>query len=180
MRRAVGCLLLLGSIALAQTDWTPPPPPGAQTLAEYGELVQTLATAKEELMLATDVLQAKEVAEAVRIAMVERGVEVYLLVPPEAMADPASFFISLAFAGANVRLVPFEGNFAIVDRRVLVSGPMLAGLTQLPSEAPEPTLLQQNEAEVASYVSSFYESFSAAEPYSTDNFLRSLDLSQEE
>ncbi len=130
-------------------------------------------------MVASDLLRSKEVANALRRAAVDRSVTVFMVVPPENITDPASYFVSLAFADAAVRLVSFQGSFVIVDRSVLIEGPLIAGVKQLPGAQVTPTRLSQDAAEVSSFVTSFYESFSAAEPYSAEAFLETLDLELE-
>ena len=148
--------------------------PGA--LKNTAEVVQAIDTATQELMVASDLLRSKEVANALRRAVVDRSVTLFMVVPPENVADPASYFVSLAFADAAVRLVSFKGSFIVIDRSVLVEGPFIAGVKQLPGAQVAPTRLSQDAAEVSSFVTSFYESFSAAEPYSTEAFLEALDL----
>lgn len=186
----LGCatlLIPLGTCAGAQTGGAPTlsaPLNAAQgvpgTLQSTAEVVQAIDTATQELMVATDLLRSKEVANALRRAAVDRGVTVFIVVPPENVADASSYFISLAFADAAVRLVSFQGSFIVIDRRVLVQGPLVAGVKQLPGSQVEPTRLSQDAAEVARFVGSFYKSFSAAQPYSAETFLETLDLETEE
>ena len=100
-------LFLLFGIALAQQDWTPPLPQNAQALTSSEELVQTLNTASQEIMLAAPFLRSPELADAIRIAIVERGVAVFILAPLEGIEDsgfvPAWFGISGRSAQRSAR-----------------------------------------------------------------------------
>lgn len=181
-RRWCAALLLLSAFAQAQTGGAPPQsaplaPPG--TLQSTAEVVQAIDTATQELMVAADLLRSKEVANALRRAAVDRSVTIFMVAPPENITDPSSYFVSLAFADIAVRLVSFEGSFLVIDRTVLIEGPLIAGVKQLPRAQVAPTRLSQDVAEVSSFVESFYRSFSAAQPYSTETFLEALDLEAE-
>ena len=194
MRRpcALGLTLVVLTLGTsqAQTGGALPPPQSAQqvtpqavppgTLQSTAEVIQAIDTATQELMVASDLLRSKEVANALRRAAVDRSVTVFVVAPPENVTDPSSYFVSLAFADVAVRLVPFEGSFIVIDRTVLIEGPLIAGVKQLPGVQVAPTRLSQDAAEVSSFVESFYQSFSAAEPYSTETFLEALDLEAEE
>ena len=172
MRRATACLLLLLlTPALAQTDWTPPLPAGAQVLNTPDEVVQTLGAASQELMLAAPLLRSKEVADAVRVALVERGVPVYILAPVEGVEDPASYLMSLALAGAAVSLAPVDDAFVIVDRTILLLGPLLSGETTLPGQTPAQTYYFDDPNQAAPFVESFYQSFSGAAVYDPETFV---------
>ena len=43
----------------------------------------------------------------------------------------------------------------MIDRRVLVTGPLIAGVTQLPGTQVAPTQLSEDAAQVSSFVESF-------------------------
>lgn len=174
MRRVVGCLLLLGSVALAQTDWMPPPPTGAQTLGTPVEVVQTLDTASQEVMLAAPLLRSEEVADALRKALIERGVPVYILAPVGGIEDPASYFMSLALTGASVSVAPVDEAFIVVDRTVLVQGPLLSGETTLPGQTPAQTYYLNDPNQAAPFVESFYQSYSEAAAYDSETFVNTM------
>lgn len=158
----------------AQQDWAPPPPPGAQTLATEEDVVQTIRTASQELMLATPFLYSSQVADALRVAMVERGVTVYILAPTVGIEDQGSYLLGLALAGAALSVAPVEDAFAVVDRTVLVLGPLLVGKTPLPGQSVAQTFYFNDAAKAGPYVSSFYESYSLAEPYDSEAFVNQI------
>ena len=73
-------------------------------LTHLAEVVQAIDTATEELMVATDLLRSKEVANALRQAIVERSVKLYMVVPPESITDPASYVRQLGLFGRGSAL----------------------------------------------------------------------------
>ena len=167
-------IYLLLTPALAQTDWVPPPPSGAQVLSTSADVVQTLGAASQEVMLAAPLLRSKEVADALRIALVERGVPVFILAPAEGVEDPASYLMSLALTGASVGVAPVDEAFIIIDRTVLVQGPLLSGETVLPGRTPEQTYYVDDPNRAAPFVESFYQSYSAAVTYDSEAFVNAM------
>jgi hypothetical protein len=144
----------------------PPPaqiyPENAQQLLQFSEVAQAIGSATSELMLATDVLRSQEIAEAVRSAVV-RGVSVYILTPTENVEDPESYLVSLALAGANVRLSPVDGSFVTIDRQSVVVGVLVSGVKGLPGyEEMDRTILVPDVTYTAPYVEGFYQSFEVA------------------
>jgi Archaeal transcriptional regulator TrmB len=144
----------------------PPPaqiyPENAQQLLQFSEVAQAIGSATSELMLATDVLRSQEIAEAVRAA-VTRGVAVYILTPTENVEDPESYLVSLALAGASVRLSPVDGSFVTIDRQSVVVGVLVSGVKGLPGyEEMDRTILVPDATYTAPYVEGFYESFELA------------------
>ena len=153
--------LVLTSLSFAQTG-EPWLPPNAQPLTDESEVVQTISTASEELMVAASLLRSSGVADALRVAVVKRGVAVYILTPAESVADPASYTASLSLAGASVKLAPVSDSFILVDRQVAVVGPLISGLSALPGEEMPPTFLVNDPSYATPFVEGFYASFSAA------------------
>lgn len=144
----------------------PPPaqifPDNAQQLLQFSEVAQAIGSATSELMLATDVLRSQEIAEAVRAAVV-RGVAVYILTPLENVEDPDSYLVSLALAGANVRVGPIDGSFVTIDRQSVVVGVLVSGVKGLPGyEEMDRTILVPDVDYTAPYVDGFYQSFELA------------------
>lgn len=137
-------------------------PENAQQLLQFSEVAQAIASARSELMLATDVLRSQDIAEAVRAALM-RGVAVYILTPVESVEDPESYLVSLALAGANVRLAPVEGSFVTIDRQSVVVGVLVSGVMGLPGyEEMDRTILVPDATYTAPYVEGFYGSFELA------------------
>jgi hypothetical protein len=87
-------LLLFLGVALA-----------APKTASTRDVVGYIATAQREIFLAAPVLRVKDIAEALRIAKVERGVKVYLLTGQRSNRDAASYWWSLHAAGCELRTV---------------------------------------------------------------------------
>lgn len=166
--------LLTGFPALAQQAWTPPLPPGAQAITTNEDLVQTVNTASGEIMLAAPTLHSVEVADALRLAIVERGVAVYILTPAAGIEDPASYVMSLALTGAALSVAPADSPFLVIDRTTLVTGPLLSGIKQLPGQASEQTYYISDANQAAPYVDSFYQSYSAAGAYDYEAFVEGM------
>jgi phosphatidylserine/phosphatidylglycerophosphate/cardiolipin synthase-like enzyme len=138
-------------------------PDNAVQLTQFAEVAQAISSASSEIMIATDVLRSQEIAEALRMAIVNRSVSVYILTPEESVEDPASYLVSLALAGANVRVGPVEGSFVTLDRQSVVVGVLVSGVVGLPGyEEKDRTILVPDEAYTAPYVEAFYTSFEAA------------------
>lgn len=137
-------------------------PESAIQLSQFTEVAQAISTAGSEIMLATDVLRSQDIAEALRAAVM-RGVAVYIITPQENIEDPSSYLVSLALAGANVRLAPVEGSFVTIDRTNVVVGVLVSGVMGLPGqEDMDRTILVPDETYTAPYVDTFYQSFEVA------------------
>jgi hypothetical protein len=167
------CLVMMFVVVQAQTVGDQPAAPaqaplqlypeGSQVLTSVEEVAQAISSASSEIMLATGVLRSPEIAEALRDAVVTRGVVVYILAPEENVTDSASYFASLALAGAGVALSPVEGSFLTIDRQTLVTGVLVSGVVGLPGyEDKDQTVLVPDPAYTAAYVDSFYQSFTIA------------------
>jgi hypothetical protein len=150
----LGCLAMLVS---AQEE------AGYRFVNNPGELALTVGIATREILVTSDVLRTTEVAEALREAMVRRGVTVYIMTSPENVEENASYFASLALAGANVRLGPVGGSFMIVDRRYTMVGSLIGSMGQSPDGAP--TVMIDNEAYANQFVDSFIRVFGEAQVY---------------
>ncbi len=145
-------------------------PDNAQQLAQFTEVAQAIASASSEIMLATDVLRSEEIAEALRLAIVNRGVPVYILTPEESVEDAASYLVGLALAGANLRTGPVEGSFVTLDRQSVVVGVLVSGVVGLPGyEEKDRTILVADEVYTAPYVESFYQAFEVAPVLDLEN-----------
>jgi hypothetical protein len=175
-------VLLFISAVQAQTQQAPPAgpaaaqtlvplqlyPEGAQVLTTVAEVAQAINSSSSEIMLAASVLRSPEIAEALRAAVVTRGVAVYILAPEENVVEDASYFASLAMAGASVALGPVEGSFLTIDRTTLVAGVLVSGVVGLPGyEGKDQTVLVTDPDYTAVYVDSFYQSFTAAPAFDT-------------
>ena len=126
-----------------------------KTLLPEDKAVRLVEAAREEVLLATPGIYSRQLAEALREAMVVRGVAVYLLVPANSAEDRASYVASLSLAGARVRFAEIEGSVLVVDRQQVV--------TSNPNET----------SDAARAVAWFYDAFRTAPIYdlTRSNFL---------
>lgn len=121
------------------------------------EALHLISTARNEVMLAAPTLRSQGVAEALRQAIVVRGVAVFLLVDAALLEERASYVLTLALAGAQVRLAPVAEGVLVIDRQVALRG----GFWELEGVAP-PTQITQDAILVAQVASWFYEVYRIA------------------
>lgn len=128
MRLALLALTLLSSLVHAQR---------LETSAQVAALVDS---AQREVILVAPVLRVKAVADALRRAVVERGVSVKLLTGSSSVNDGASYWWGLVRAGAKLRTVREVAGFElIVDRASRVTGDAI-GRVLSPAELADLTL----------------------------------------
>ncbi|MGL4611998.1 MAG: hypothetical protein ACRCYY_20360 [Trueperaceae bacterium] len=71
---------------------------------------------KETLVVMTQGIFSESLADVIRRAVVERGVNVYILVPPVVAQTPASYVPALSLLDeVQVRLIQHEEDFLIQD-----------------------------------------------------------------
>lgn len=140
----------------------------AQTpLPDASAVAEQLGRAQQQLLLVTPTLLSKPVAEAVRRAVAERGVEVFVVTSPASVAAPGSYAMSLALLpGVQIRLAETQRRFALVDTGASAFG--VEGL--LISEAQRgfnarPTFAFSAPAEVQDRAAIFQTLWPAATPY---------------
>lgn len=91
--------------------WAQPEP-----LTDAQQVVAQLGRAHEQLLIVAPSLFSKPIAEALRRAAAERGVQVFVLVSPAWVEAPGSYVASLALLdGVQVRLAETDRRFAVVD-----------------------------------------------------------------
>lgn len=130
----------------------------AGTPVNEGTIVQALATSSREVWLYAPKLNHRAQAEALRRAMIERGVVVTILVLPailERVCDPGAacrlqpsdrdnYVYSLALAGARLFEATVPGapkGFYLVDRRLAFEGAAVGTMPSLndpPTQQAEP------------------------------------------
>lgn len=109
-----------------------------------------IGLATQQVLIYSPWLKNKNVADAIRVAVAERGIRVYLLSPQESIWDKASYFGSLALAGARLYtgtidkglisnpFLVIDNNRAIIGRQIGLNpniyDPMLTRLTTNPAE----------------------------------------------
>ena len=110
-------LVLLSLICCVTTAVAGPRDPTPSEMAGY------IGTAQREVLLAAPVLRVRMVAEALRVAMNERGVTVKLLTGVRSANDAGSYWWGLSAAGATLRGVGVVSGFEVViDRRLRLTG----------------------------------------------------------
>ena len=132
-------------------------------LSDAGEVNDILEVATGEILVVTDVLRSQLMADALREAMVVRGVTVYVLIPTATAEEKPSYVASLAYAGANVRLSEVGGSFIVIDRRYTVTGPLIGSLGGLETAAP--TMLIDDPTYAQQFVEGFRQGFERAQVY---------------
>lgn len=150
---------LLAGAAPAQV----PPNTEARILATPNDVAAYIDAAQSELLISAYMLRVQAIAEAVRRAVVERGVQTYILTTEAGLHESASYAKSLALAGAFVRSGYANADLVIVDRYYVVQGP-LVGVQSMP-EGMEPTFAMSGGEYASTFVTLFIDLFNAANPY---------------
>jgi hypothetical protein len=110
-----------------------------QPIQNIEVLTELIGSSTQELLLVTDVFRNEAVADAVKNALIERGVKVYVLVPQNLVTDLSSYFGTLAKAGAMIHLQESTGAFLVIDRNYVVQGSLLGSLPE--AQPTTPTML---------------------------------------
>lgn len=119
---------------------------GYQVVQSPTDIATLYNVATSEILLAADAVVSEEVADTLRRAMVERGVSLYILTREDTVDAAESYVQSLAAAGASVRTAEASGNFALIDRKWAVVGPMAAGWPKVGVQEPLPLIDPELEA----------------------------------
>jgi hypothetical protein len=123
MKRYIALLLLsvLSTFNLAQDVVTRP-------LSKSGEIAEVINASTQELLLVADTFRNETLADAVRVAALERGVNVFVLAPESLIQDLSSYFGTLSQAGATIHLQEATGAFLVIDRKYVIQGALLSDL----------------------------------------------------
>lgn len=135
----------------------------AASISSQSEIARLIATATDEVLLAVPTLLSPTLAEALREAVVVRGVRIFLLVSADHAEDRASYVMSLRLAGAEVRLAEVAESYLVVDRRHMVSGPLLAALEG--AQVFEKTAQSRDGDDMSRVIAWFYVAFRASLSY---------------
>ena len=119
---------------------------GYQVVSSPQDIATLYNVATSEILIAADAIVSEEVADTLRRAMVERGVSLYILTREDTVDAPESYVRSLTAAGASVRVAESAANFALVDRKWAVVGPMAAGWPKVGVQEPLPLIDPELEA----------------------------------
>jgi hypothetical protein len=129
--------------------------------ASTRDVVGYIATAQREILLAAPVLRVKEIAQALRVAKAERGVNIHLLTGSRSHRDAASYWWSLHAAGLELRSVGSVTGYAIlIDRRLRIAGDLIGRAL----EPDEPQLLEVQRGDVSFFVNRFLQVWRTAKP----------------
>lgn len=111
-------------------------------------VAEQIAKATTTIYLAAPTLTSLPVAEALRAAMVERGVTVNLIVSTEGINAEASTVPSLTLAGANTYVgeIPPDYFLLVMDSSVVASGPLVATLGGLGDDTVTTIVADQQNA----------------------------------
>ena len=162
-------MILVLLVLSVLVPWTMAQDP--QTLHESElDAIQIIKEAQDEILLIAPSIYQQPLAEALREAIVVRGVDVYLLMSPDEVESRAAYVTSIQLAGARVRLTNITEAFMIVDRKQILSGASLAGFD---NSFVDPVVHSLETGDVARAVSSFYEHFQKASIY-TPAFLNTV------
>jgi phosphatidylserine/phosphatidylglycerophosphate/cardiolipin synthase-like enzyme len=155
MKRYITLLLLsvLSTLGLAQDVVTHP-------LSKSEEIAEVINASTQELLLVTDTFRNKSLADAVRVAALERGVKVFVLVPEALVQDLSSYFGTLSQAGATIHLQEATGAFLVIDRKYVIQGNLLSELEN--PQAITPTMLIASEDYADHLTQLFIDSFEGA------------------
>lgn len=115
-------------------------------VASSEEIVQVIDATTQELLLSTDTFRNQNLANAVNRALLEHGVEVYVLVPEALVTDLSSYFGTLERSGASIHTQETTGAFLIIDRTYVVQGPMLSELETVNHTNPTMLIASQDYA----------------------------------
>lgn len=164
-RLIIGCVallaLLVGVHGVSQAPITPNTE--MRALGASQDVIAYVDAAQSEILLSAYVLRVQGIAEALRRAVVERGVQAYILTTTAGLNEGASYAKSLALAGAHVRSGYANAELLIVDRYYVVNGPLI-GVQSMP-QGMDPTFAFVGSDYAAALVSIFIEQYNHATPY---------------
>jgi hypothetical protein len=109
------------------------------------QIDRTVAT----IYLATPTLTSLQVADALRRAVVERGVTVYVITTLQGLSHPADATNSLALLDAHIYVgaIPQDYFLLILDETTVLSGPLVATSDLEPSELQTMSVTDTKNAE---------------------------------
>jgi phosphatidylserine/phosphatidylglycerophosphate/cardiolipin synthase-like enzyme len=146
------------SFASAQAAFTPNTE--ITLLASSSDVVPYIDAASQEILVSAYMLRSQVIAEALRRAIVERGVKVYILTTDNGLHEGASYAKSLALAGAFVRSGYANAEILVSDRYYTISGPLIGMSVVLPQV--DPTFLVMGSEYANSLVAIYIELYSQA------------------
>ena len=166
MIRACRTLLLATLVAMSAQAFAQAPLPTnteMRMITTSNDVLPYIDAGTQEVLVSAYMLRVQDVAEALRRAMVERGVAVYILTTTDGLNENASYAKSLALAGANVRSGYANAELLIVDRYYVINGPLI-GVHSMP-EGMDPTFVMTGQEYANNLVTIYIEMFSTAQVF---------------
>lgn len=150
------------ALLVLTSAWAQPQP-----LSTAQQVAAQLGSAREQLLLVTPSVSSKPLAEAIRRAATERGVQVFIVVAPAWAEAPGSYVASLALLdGVQVRLAETERQFVIVnasDDAFVIEGGLVS--TSVRRFDERPTYAFADPRDVSDRALLFAELWRSAVPY---------------
>lgn len=146
-------LSVLSTLSLAQDVLTRP-------ITQSEEIAEVINASTQELLLVADTFRNKTLSDAVRLAVLERGVKVFVLAPESLVQDLSSYFGTLSRAGATIHLQEATGAFLVIDRQYVIQGSLLSELEN--PEMATQTMLIASEDYAKHLTQIFIEAFEGA------------------
>ncbi|RIH90722.1 hypothetical protein Mterra_00216 [Calidithermus terrae] len=155
--RPQALLALLLGVALARQ-------PGTEAVASVEQVAALIDQAQRQVVYVAPGLYSPPVAQALHRAAVQRGVQVLVLLEASQVNEPSSYGAALAFLAPErplfVRVVQAVRTAPrlLLDSRVLVEGPLVAG----DAFDPRPTALTRDYVRLAVEVDRFNRTWEKA------------------
>lgn len=127
------------------------------------DIARVIDATRQEVLLSAPVVRHQVVAEALRAAIVNRAVQVFIMVSPAGANAPDSYVHALSLVGAHVRVGPDTDPFLIADRATALTGPLLVGTNPLEGEVG--SFMLHEPTSVTMLAARFVEAFAAAQPF---------------
>jgi hypothetical protein len=124
-----------------------------------------LYTGTQEILLVAPSVRSKEVADGLRRAATERGTPIFILADARFIEERAGYLPGLSLV-KNVQIRLLRGvqtSQAIVDRKLLISGPLLFDIANPLETKPTEALTETRRVNAA--INWFAGAWKAAKPY---------------
>ncbi len=127
------------------------------------DIARVVDATRQEILLSSPVVRHEVVADALRRAMVNRAVAVFIMVSPSGANAPDSYVHALSLVGAHVRVGPETDPFLIADRSTALTGPLLVQLD--PYDGEDGSFMLHEPTTITMLASRFVAAFAEAQPF---------------
>lgn len=127
------------------------------------DIARVIDATRQEILLSAPIVRHEAVADALRRAIVNRGVQVFIMVSPFGANAPDSYVHALSLIGANVRVGPDTDPFLIADRATILSGPLLVDVVSVVGE--DGSFMIHEPTTVRMLTARFVEAYAAARDF---------------